>query len=218
MNRLREQSSLTLSSRYMLAMAYMLTGRKDIAAGLMNKTTELGYDYSRDLTFGSPLRDKSIVLLALMAAGRDAEAMALSNDIARELSSSSWYSTQTTAFALMAAAKQAERTGQGEGLDLTYECGRVKGTVSTGKHVWSATIVRERQEHCRPRNSQQRQSHSHGPDDSIGNGGRRYRISGIERHRAVRTLFRRQRQRDRHRKDGVRDIFHIGSNSQNTSP
>ncbi len=141
MNRLREQSSLTPSSRYMLAMAYMLTGRKDIAAGLMNKTTELGYDYSRDLTFGRPLRDKSIALLALMAAGRDAEAMALSNDIARELSSSSWYSTQTTAFALMAAAKQAERTGQGEGLDLTYECGRVKGTVSTGKHVWSATIV-----------------------------------------------------------------------------
>lgn len=141
MNRLREQQSLTPSSRYLLAMAYMLTGRKDIAAELLDRTTRLTYDYKNDLTFGSPLRDKSIALMALAAAGRDAEALTLSNEIARELSSSSWQSTQATAFALMAVAGQAERLGQGDGLDLTYACGREKGTVSTTRHLWSETLV-----------------------------------------------------------------------------
>ncbi|MDE6483646.1 MAG: hypothetical protein K2L01_07825 [Rikenellaceae bacterium] len=141
MNRLREQQSLTPSSRYLLAMAYMLTGRKDIAAELLNRTTGLRHDYKNDLTFGSPLRDKSIALMAMIAAGRDAEALTLSGEIAGELSSSSWQSTQATAFALMATAKQAERLGQGDGLDLTYSCGREKGTVSTTRHLWSATLV-----------------------------------------------------------------------------
>ncbi len=142
MNRLREQSSLTLTSRRMLAMAYALTGRKDIALELLGKTTEAnGNNGGDDLTFGSPLRDRAVALLALTATGQEAEAAELSSDIASQLSSADWLSTQSTAYALLAISKQLEGVKQGDELNLTYRIGGQKGKVSTTKHLWSQEII-----------------------------------------------------------------------------
>ncbi|MDE7356580.1 MAG: hypothetical protein K2N21_07450 [Rikenellaceae bacterium] len=142
MNRLREQSSLTLTSRRMLAMAYALTGRKDIAKELLDKTSEMNTKADNDdLTFGSPLRDQAVALLAMTATGQDAEAARLTGEIASQLSSSEWLSTQSTAYALLAISKQLKGIKQGDELDLTYRIADKKGTVSTTKHLWSQELI-----------------------------------------------------------------------------
>ena len=84
----------------MLASAYALIGRSDVAKNLIEKTTELKTDYSDyDLTFGSDLRDQAIRLMTLTLLGDGKEAALLTRDISKELSSDDWLSTQSTAFA-----------------------------------------------------------------------------------------------------------------------
>ncbi len=117
MNRLRERlqvaekdyrrSSSYHNGRWLLAAAYQQMGLSDVAAEL---TTLKGNDLQQDgasYTYGSALRDQAIRLTVTQAQGHDQQAWALARDIADQLSGQSWYSTQTTAWSLMAMARYA---------------------------------------------------------------------------------------------------------------
>ncbi|VAW98643.1 hypothetical protein MNBD_GAMMA22-1596 [hydrothermal vent metagenome] len=103
MNRLRESSSLTDISRWQLAHAYEIVGQSDAAAELLATANTDMPDYANEgITFGSRLRDQAIVLNALIKLGRKQQAKKLADVIATQLSSSSWQSTQSVAYALLA--------------------------------------------------------------------------------------------------------------------
>jgi uncharacterized protein YfaS (alpha-2-macroglobulin family) len=57
------------------------------------------------ITYGSQLRDQAMVLETLTLMNRNAEAGQLVRAVANQLSKESWYSTQTTAYALIAISK-----------------------------------------------------------------------------------------------------------------
>ena len=115
MNSLRTEKYLDKVTRYLLSASYALINQSDIAADLIK-----GLDYNiksyRSLayTYGSDLRDRSIILLSLMHQGDDSNAYRLATQIAGELSKKSWYSTQTTAFALMSLAEFIDGQKQDE--------------------------------------------------------------------------------------------------------
>ncbi len=109
MNRLREGTPLSLGERWMLASAYKLAGKPEVA----NELTQPGrlkgivLTEGNPYTFGSMLRDRAVMLLGLTLLGRDAETNALLEDISAQLSSDAWYSTQSVSFALVAVAQNA---------------------------------------------------------------------------------------------------------------
>jgi uncharacterized protein YfaS (alpha-2-macroglobulin family) len=109
MNRLRESRSASIGERWMLAAAYKLAGKPEVAAALVEPDRLHGFVFSQGnpYTFGSLLRDRAVVLMALTLLGRDAETNGLLEDVSVQLSDESWYSTQSVAFALVAVAQNA---------------------------------------------------------------------------------------------------------------
>ncbi|HEV7608850.1 MAG TPA: MG2 domain-containing protein [Steroidobacteraceae bacterium] len=125
MNRLRETPSLSIGERWMLASAYKLAGKADVARALVNNDRLEAFVFveGNPYTFGSLLRDRAIVLQGLTLLGRDADATALLEDVAAQLSSGDWYSTQSVAFALVAVA-QNTGTKPFTGFSFDYSTGK----------------------------------------------------------------------------------------------
>ncbi len=143
MNRLREQADMNGAARWMLAAAYAQSGRKDVAEGLVSQTVPMADDYNSgyDVTFGSPLRDRAVKLMVLTMLDRAAEAAEMCREISRELSSDGWISTQSTAWALMAAARYTEKWATDGKMRFSYDVAGANGNVNSDKSVWTLTAT-----------------------------------------------------------------------------
>lgn len=135
MNRLQEQVDLSMQSRWMLAAAYAHIGRVDAAKALVKDLdttvpayTEQGY------TYGSDLRDEALIAEALLKMGDTPKAALVVQRIAKRLSSDEWWSTQSTAFGLMAVARLAEKSELGKGMSFVL----TQGGKSTDKFTEKA--------------------------------------------------------------------------------
>ncbi len=106
MNRFKEIKDLSKVSLVVLASAYQLSGNKKTALELLEKykktpNQEMQYYY----TYGSELRDKAMLLELLNNLGDAQKGMAILKEIAQQLSTNNWYSTQTTSYSLLACAQ-----------------------------------------------------------------------------------------------------------------
>lgn len=104
MNRFAAFTPMPVSALYQLAASYALAGLRDKATRLLSEApaTVTGYDGLTE-TFGSDLRERSIVLDAYNSLGDGPGAMDLFKGIAADLSSGRQFSTQELSFALIAA-------------------------------------------------------------------------------------------------------------------
>lgn len=120
MNRLRESSGLSATAVWLLASAYQLGGLGDAANELAKAAEHLALqNYTApDNTFGSRLRDASIVLGSMVTLGRSEQARPLVDEISAQLSADTWHSTQSVAYALMAMSRYV---GGGKIADYSYE-------------------------------------------------------------------------------------------------
>ncbi len=116
MNRLRTTPQLSGQARWMLAATYAVNNRKDVATEIVKGLTT-GVQPYREMswTFGSDLRDQAVIAEALMRMDDKAAAAALVKQIGSNLSSDAWFSTQSTAWALLAVSRFAA----GQELDKT---------------------------------------------------------------------------------------------------
>ncbi|MFP4016147.1 MAG: alpha-2-macroglobulin family protein [Halanaerobiales bacterium] len=108
MNYMRESQleEMNNTAKFMLAASYHLAGYEEFVGDIISEADIEVEDYSEfSGTFGSTLRDKAIILDALTIIGDYAKALALYNEIAEDISSDNWYSTQTTAYSLLALSK-----------------------------------------------------------------------------------------------------------------
>ncbi len=110
MNRLRERLARSpragyVMERWMLALAYQQAGQKAVAQELLAQAghTVLKSD-NWHWTYGSNLRDESILLMLYYRLDMTDESWNQATEIASELSRGNWYSTQTTAWGLMSLA------------------------------------------------------------------------------------------------------------------
>ena len=101
MNRLKNSDALTDAALWKLASTYVLIGRKDVAKEMTRgANTDISTSYERD-SFGSAARDRALVLEALALMEERKEGEKLFQNLAAQLGSSEWMSTQTTAYALI---------------------------------------------------------------------------------------------------------------------
>lgn len=110
MNRLKEEKGLTTAAMWRLAAAYYLAGQKEVALG-MTKNLNVNINTYKELSdsYGSGLRDKAMILEVLSLMDEKTKATALAKEIAQNLSSKSWLSTQETAYCLLAMSEFAGR-------------------------------------------------------------------------------------------------------------
>jgi uncharacterized protein YfaS (alpha-2-macroglobulin family) len=105
MNRLRETKEIPQLSHWLLAAAYAITGRPEVAGELLdmrNTSTEEEY---RNYYYGSELRDKAIILYTLTLLKEEEAALPLLKEICNNLNTSDWYSTQSVAWGLFSYMK-----------------------------------------------------------------------------------------------------------------
>jgi uncharacterized protein YfaS (alpha-2-macroglobulin family) len=120
MNKLLEFSRLSIMGRWMLAGAYQLAGKPEVAQSLIGQASSNILPYRDDYyTYGSDLRDKAVIAEMLCLMNMKTKAAPVINEISGDLCSESWFSTQSTSFALLAISKY---TGGGsvKGVDATY--------------------------------------------------------------------------------------------------
>lgn len=115
MNKMRINGELGKTSKLLLAAAYTLIGQKNVGMGLIQDVS-LNLSEYREMggSYGSALRDKAVVLMALLDMEEKEKAFQLGLDISKQLSSNKWFSTQTTAFSLLALSKLLKSMKEGK--------------------------------------------------------------------------------------------------------
>ncbi|HNE79587.1 MAG TPA: MG2 domain-containing protein, partial [Flavobacteriales bacterium] len=106
MNRLRTLPDLGTQARWMLAAAYAIGNRKDVAREIVQGLATGSTAYAgMGRTFGSDLRDDAVIAEALLRMDDRTAAAPVIKRIAENLGRDSWYSTQSTAWGLLAISR-----------------------------------------------------------------------------------------------------------------
>lgn len=144
MNRLRESfstntnernSEYRLTARWLLAMTYQHVGLNDAARDLLGPVANTVPEYKDSgYTYGSVLRDRGLLLATLVTMDIDKElTWQVAEQVASELASDSWYSTQSIAWALLAMSDFAAQNGSGaNGNPMKYSY------KEAGQNDWSS--------------------------------------------------------------------------------
>ena len=142
MNRMKEmQQQLPLQAKWRLAAAYALSGKMKAANELVYnaQTTVVPYASSGNRVYGSYDRDESMILETLLLMKREREALDQAKIVSRNLAQESWFSTQSTAFALMAMGRLAEQLSGTLDFQWTVN-GKQQPAVKSAKAVYETSL------------------------------------------------------------------------------
>jgi alpha-2-macroglobulin len=121
MNRLKEQTILRVATTCRLAAAYAVAGQKDVAKKMIENINFRIEKYSMfDPTYGSCERDYAMILEMLVLLDEKVKAMDIVKIVSKALSSDYWYSTQTTAYSLLALGKFVEKTSASKVIKFNF--------------------------------------------------------------------------------------------------
>lgn len=140
MNRMKEQQGMSIQAKWRLAAAYALTGKMKPAEELVYnaETTVIPYS-SMNFIYGSSDRDEAMILETLLLMNRERDALQQAKKVSENLSQENWFSTQSTAFALMAMGRLAEKLSGT--LDFTWTWnGKQQPAVKSAKAVFEKAI------------------------------------------------------------------------------
>lgn len=140
MNRMREVSSLSSAAKWRLAAAYALTGKSDISRSIIATIQADATDRHHRYSYGSPTRDNAMILESLVLLKDLQSAREYAEKLAEELSSETWMSTQTTAYALLAMAQFAKSMGSDVDLQAELAIGGQTKRVSSKTAVYQEPL------------------------------------------------------------------------------
>ncbi len=114
MNRLKELEGLSQQARWRLAAAYALDGKKEVASELIFNVNPYVDPYScNNATYGSSYRDEAMILETMVLTGNLPKAFEQAKRVSKNLASEYYFSTQSTAYSLLAMGLFAEKMGEG---------------------------------------------------------------------------------------------------------
>lgn len=141
MNRLRAEPNIDPVAAWLLAGAYAIGKRNDVAQTIIDKlSTDVKPYQELAYTYGSDIRDKAIILETFLHMGKRNDAMDVAQTIASAMGSDQWYSTQSTSFSLLALGKLA-RQFSGDPMKATLVQGSSSAeTMTTTKRIMSRAL------------------------------------------------------------------------------
>ncbi|MDR1895734.1 MAG: hypothetical protein LBR10_02970 [Prevotellaceae bacterium] len=141
MNRLKEDRTITLQARWVLAAAYAIAGQSEIATKLIETAETNVSEYSSfSQTYGSNVRDMAMILDALILVKQDTRAFEMVRNLAQQLNSDKWMSTQTTAYALMGISRYAENLKDNKTIELEYVLNGKSQNISSKKSLYLSDL------------------------------------------------------------------------------
>ncbi len=144
MNRMKEMQNLSSQARWRLAAAYALDGKKNAANELIFNVEPVvsSYSLSND-TYGSSYRDEAMILETMVLLDNMTKAFAQAKKVSNNLSSEYYFSTQSTAYALLAMGKLASKTAKGM-IEMEWSLNaKAQTPVKTAKAVSQLNIPAE---------------------------------------------------------------------------
>ena len=132
MNQLKERKDLSQQARWSLAAAYAIAGKMKPAEELIFKVSTTVNPYYDRYTYGSSTRDQAMILQTLVYMGRMTDAVKLAQDMAKNLSYETYFTTQSTAFALTAMSALAGKASGDINMAWTLN-GKKQDDVKTTK-------------------------------------------------------------------------------------
>ncbi len=139
MNRLRESKNLSNEAKWRLAATYALIGKKEVARDIAKRANINVKPNKHDYyTYGSVFRNSAMALETLVLL-KDERQRELAISLAKNLSSQQWYSTQETAYALLAMAKMVSENG-GKSIDIELIQNGKTTTIKTDRAIAQRNI------------------------------------------------------------------------------
>jgi uncharacterized protein YfaS (alpha-2-macroglobulin family) len=140
MNRLKEYKYLSDAARWRLAAAYQLAGQPEAGRQQIKGLPITVKPYNQSFgTYGSDLRDEAMILETLTLLG-DQQASGLLKSVAAKLAMDNWYSTQTTAYALIAIARYCGQNASGNKLSFSYISENKTEKVEDQAYLWEKKL------------------------------------------------------------------------------
>jgi len=138
MNRLREFKYISIEAKWRLAAAYKLAGQPEIGSRMIaGLPTVIKPYYTMFGTYGSDLRDEAMILETLTLLGQQARAAAQLRTVAAKLSQDDWYSTQTTAYSLIAIAQYCGQNKSSGKMTFSFQ----GGAVNSQSYIWQNVLA-----------------------------------------------------------------------------
>lgn len=145
MNRLREtfktnlnnnQQDYRMPARWLLAIAYQHVGLKDAAQDVLGAVSNNVPAYKdAGYTYGSDMRDRGLLLATLVSLDTNKDlTWQVAEQVAKDLSSGSWYSTQSISWALLAMSEFAAANTSSNGIKFAYQQKGEKSWVTQGSN------------------------------------------------------------------------------------
>jgi uncharacterized protein YfaS (alpha-2-macroglobulin family) len=142
MNRLKEFPYLSVEAKWRLAAAYKLAGQPEVGLRMVAGLPLIIKPYNSMWgTYGSDLRDEAMILETLTLLGKKKEAASQLRTVAAHLSQDSWYSTQTTAYSLLAIAQYCGKNASGSKLAFNYQAATSRGSVNSNAYIWQLPVT-----------------------------------------------------------------------------
>ncbi|MBO6515289.1 MAG: hypothetical protein JJ975_01960 [Bacteroidia bacterium] len=142
MNRMRENVKLEGIAKWRLAAAYAMAGMPEVANALIKELDMKTPTYKgHGSTFGSHLRDQAMILETLSLIGDDSKAGFLVKEVAKKLSSTSWLSTQETAYSLISISGFYKKNESGNEMKFNVNYGYGRENIHTAKPIFQRSMV-----------------------------------------------------------------------------
>ena len=133
MNRMREYTNISNEAKWRLAAAYGLIGQNQASKMLANTASVDFREENNYQNYGSLIRNKAMALETMVLL-KDDRVFELAKSIAKNLSSTTWLSTQTTAYGLLAMSKMIISNG-GKSINATYSFRGDNENLNTSKSM-----------------------------------------------------------------------------------
>ncbi|MEO7446204.1 MAG: MG2 domain-containing protein, partial [Ferruginibacter sp.] len=141
MNRLKEFKYISAEARWRLAAAYQLAGlsnaAQDLVSGLPLQFPERNF---WGFTYGSDTRDEAMVLETLTLMGNRNKGQEVLVGLAAKMNSENWYSTQTTAYTLLAIAKYCGKNPAGQKINAQLMINGSPVTINSSSYIQQVPI------------------------------------------------------------------------------
>ncbi len=142
MNRLKEFKYLSPEAKWRLAAAYQLAGQTNTALDLISGLpTTFDARTNPGFTYGSDTRDEAMVLETLTLLNKKDKARQIVDLIAAKLSQDNWYSTQTTAYSLIAIAKFSGKNASGAKIIAEANIDGKQSDINTATYLRQLPVV-----------------------------------------------------------------------------
>ena len=140
MNRMREYRNLSQEAALRLAAAYAILNEKTVAKSLIDAAINIPID-NRNYwyNYGSHTRNMAMALETYLLLDNKAKAFELFKDIAADLGSGNWMSTQTTAFSLYAVSLFTDNKQQSN-YQFSYQYNGDKSLINSDKPLYSIEL------------------------------------------------------------------------------